>query len=83
VGGVNDWLVDIVTGGEGTDISAIVPCSPVEGPPYLAWKLTKGHEEGGYGRIVSLPREISIDQLIERIKRGLNLEKRKYPDLTD
>lgn len=33
-----------------------------------------GHEAGGYGRVVTLPKEISITTLVERIKVGLDLK---------
>jgi len=74
VGGVNDWLAGIVAAGQNVEVSSIIPGPPVEG--FLADRqANEGHEGGGYGRIVTLSKDITnIDDLIANIKRGLGVQ---------
>jgi putative NIF3 family GTP cyclohydrolase 1 type 2 len=70
VGGINDWLVEVIRGYVTGEVETIVPVTGVEGNTArcIYRGLTKGHEEGGYGRIVTLPKPVPILGLVERIK---------------
>lgn len=72
VGGVNDWLASVVKDGKEANVSTIVPVQ-TEGMSLYS-RLMPGHEAGGYGRVVTLQKEIPITTLVERIKAGLNLK---------
>lgn len=65
VGGVNDWLANGVTQGAG------------EIKPRKALVANKtpvpGHEEGGMGRLVELEKGMSMEQLVENVKKTVGM----------
>lgn len=62
VGGVNDWLVDMLAQGNDKDRKAVTECA------------IQGHEQGGMGRVFNLKEPVSISELVKRTKAGLKLD---------
>lgn len=65
-GGVNDWLADGVTGGEGNEVlprKVVTPIVP----------SVEGHEDAGMGRLVTLKEPVSFNELIARVKKHLGM----------
>lgn len=65
VGGVNDFLIDVVSLGKENEASREV-CEAVGGVP--------GHEGAGMGRVVQLKEPITFSELLKRVKSGLGLD---------
>lgn len=65
VGGVNDFLIDVVSLGKENEASREV-CQPVDG--------VQGQEGAGMGRVVRLKEPITFSELLKRVKTGLGLK---------
>ncbi|RDL31784.1 Uncharacterized protein BP5553_09186 [Venustampulla echinocandica] len=63
-GGLNDWLADIVVGGEGNSTRSII--TPIKDPP-------PGFESAGYGRIVRFNQPQKLGNLVSAITSSLAL----------
>ncbi|ROW15743.1 hypothetical protein VPNG_02047 [Cytospora leucostoma] len=64
-GGLNDWLIDIITGStqqQGQDRSVVQPTA--KPPP-------AGFEGSGYGRKVEFPRPVLVTDVVRRLAEGL------------
>ena len=66
VGGMNDWLAEVATGGLDAAVEPIVPVS------------VEGHESGGYGRVGTLLEKTVINHVCKRVKNGLGLKYRIF-----
>jgi len=64
VGGMNDWLAAVATGGLDAAVEPIIPVS------------VEGHESGGYGRVCTLLERTVINHVCKRVKNGLGLKYR-------
>ncbi|KAL0636074.1 hypothetical protein Q9L58_004980 [Maublancomyces gigas] len=64
IGGVNDWLVDGISGGKQNEQSRTV-LVPVEGPV--------GFESSGMGRLVTLTEATSLMTLVDRVKEHVKM----------
>ncbi|KAK7745936.1 hypothetical protein SLS53_002655 [Cytospora paraplurivora] len=64
-GGLNDWLIDIITGStqqQGQDRSVVQPTA--KAPP-------AGFEGSGYGRKVEFPQPVLVTEVVHRLADGL------------
>jgi len=73
VGGMNDWLATVATGGLDAAIEPIIPVS-VEGRIFSRNELMEGHEDGGSGRICTLLERTVISHVCKRVKSGLGVK---------
>lgn len=64
-GGLNDWLCDILLGGERQLELKRTVAQPITRP------LPEGHQGAGYGRAVELSRPVSLQSLLKRLSAGL------------
>ena len=64
VGGMNDWLCDILTDvdprADGPKV-ARNPIQPIQGP------VPQGHEGAGYGRVMTLNEPLDLQELLDRL----------------
>ena len=61
VGGITDWLCDMIT----ADISGSrVTRTAIQG---VAGPTPRGHEGAGYGRVMDLPRKVDLHTLLRRL----------------
>ncbi|KAI0155087.1 NGG1p interacting factor 3 [Hypoxylon sp. FL1284] len=64
-GGLNDWLCDILLGGEHQLELKRTVAQPIARP------LPEGHQGAGYGRTVELSRPVALPTLLRRLSAGL------------
>ena len=64
-GGVNDWLADVISGGEGNEEGREV-LLPVNG--------VEGFEGAGMGRLITLKEAASVGALVDRVKKYLGMK---------
>lgn len=65
-GGLNDWLCDILLGGEHQlELKRTVT------QPITSRALPEGHQGAGYGRAVELSQPISLHSVLKRLSTGL------------
>ncbi|XXH01961.1 hypothetical protein Hte_008324 [Hypoxylon texense] len=64
-GGLNDWLCDILLGGEHQLETKRTVAQPIARP------LPEGHQGAGYGRAVELSRPVTLQTLLRRLSAGL------------
>ncbi|KAI1770973.1 NGG1p interacting factor 3 [Hypoxylon cercidicola] len=64
-GGLNDWLCDILLGGEHQLELSRAVAQPIARP------LPEGHQGAGYGRTVTLARPVALPSLLRRLSAGL------------
>lgn len=69
VGGVNDWLADVISGGPQHELSRTVIEKAAPGPG----GLPQGFESSGFGRIVVLCEPSPLAELVARVKVRLDL----------
>lgn len=64
--GVNDWLADGITGSRANELSrsTVQPCA----------HGLEGHEEAGFGRLVSLKDPVPLPHLVRLVKEHLDLQ---------
>jgi len=67
VGGVNDWLAD---GLGAAERAPLLPAAPVEADE----SAKAGAPRDGQGRLVRLPRAVSLETVVGRVKRHLGLK---------
>ncbi|KAI1759168.1 NGG1p interacting factor 3 [Hypoxylon sp. FL1150] len=65
-GGLNDWLCDILLGGEHQ-----LELKRTVAQPIAARPLPEGHQGAGYGRTVELARPVTLQALLKRLSSGL------------
>ena len=70
IGGVNDWLADVISGGAQHELSRAVIEKVAPGPDSL---LPQGFEGSGFGRIVVLCEPCPLAELVTRVKINLDL----------
>ena len=71
IGGVNDWLADGISGGDGEEVRREV-IQKVGGP--------EGFEESGMGRMLVLKEPATLEVLVERVKKQLGMERLMVAD---
>lgn len=64
-GGVNDWLVDVVSGGDKVGIKVEI---------LQQVKSAEGEEGVGMGRKVTFSKPVELDEVVKRVKAGLGMK---------